>query len=386
MLWSTKLAFLFLLFLHTATLGLIGAPSINQSENAAATSTVNAEQRSSESTGRLKIVTGIPSGLTKVDDVFSKDDTNVYLISDNTYSAKVEDPVLDAPSFKLIVWDYGYDPHFYEDKNDIYMESITWSGSVDGLIPLHADRATYRYLGGNFGRDDTSVYYCNSPIRGADVHTFTVIAQEGTIAVAKDANAVFAVLSIGSACGKVEKVIGADPTTFTVSRYVRYAVDSKHVYWLGLAPDASSSDGPLTYQIIPGADPKPFTIIKGVYHTYGKDEAYVYLDGEIVPGADPKTFDPAEEVRMQESAYKKAHSWFAKQMGVATSDVFDTQIHRQSWPDSCMGMAGEGDVCTPGTAFGYQIIFKIKGQEQYRYKVHTNLDATVIGTLGATSK
>ena len=111
------------------------------------------------------------------------------------------------------------------------------------------------------------------------------------------------------------------------------------------------------------------------------NESVISANPDVSPAA-PATTTKASIPNADLPAVTAAQAWIAQDMNVAESDVYPVQIAKQTWPDSCMGLAGEGDVCKPEPVTGYKILFRIEHQK-YLVEVHTDLDGKNIVTGGA---
>ncbi|HVZ75791.1 MAG TPA: DKNYY domain-containing protein [Candidatus Paceibacterota bacterium] len=120
-----------------------------------------------------------------------------------------------------------------------------------------------------FSRQDTTVYCMGNAMPEADYATFQVSSLGN---YGKDRHYVYW-------CNQI--VNDADPATFTVING-EYAEDASHVYWEG-------------YYLLPGADPKTFSIVPvpgsdNMQTGYGKDATHVYNLYRPLQGADAATF------------------------------------------------------------------------------------------------
>jgi len=210
---------------------------------------------------------------------YAKDKDRVY----NTYLGTVIKKA-DAGSFVALNYWYG------KDKNSVY--SMTQNGAYDsGRFPIKgADPATFvavtdpAYCRGDctFDAQDKNHRY----LRGVIVQTETSYsatifdAQNSPTKYAKDVAYVYFDNKIVSAADvKTFAVIGQSGSVFNAGR--SYAKDKKRVY----------VDG----EILASADPNTFMFIKtktGELTNFAKDKKYVYSSsiGEIVQGADPGSF------------------------------------------------------------------------------------------------
>ena len=101
-----------------------------------------------------------------------------------------------------------------------------------------------------------------------------------------------------------------------------------------------------------------------------------------VPAGLPSLSSP--EQTNKNAVVARAVQWFVQKYSPDNTALGTrlVQVFEATWPDSCMGMAGEGDICRPGTMHGYRLILQVGGDE-HLYEIHTDLEGRVIGTLGA---
>ncbi|MCR4326297.1 MAG: hypothetical protein NUV52_01425 [Candidatus Roizmanbacteria bacterium] len=65
----------------------------------------------------------------------------------------------------------------------------------------------------------------------------------------------------------------------------------------------------------------------------------------------------------------------ARELGVSADNIQLVQSSQREWPDGCLGVEKEGQVCTQVITPGYQIILEADGTE---YTYRTNMNGTVI--------
>ena len=210
---------------------------------------------------------------------YAKDKDRVY----NTYLGTVIKKA-DAGSFVALNYWYG------KDKNSVY--SMTQNGAYDsGRFPIKgADSATFEAVADpaycrtdcTFDAHDKNHRY----LRGVIVETETSDSstifddQNSPTKYAKDAAYVYFDNKVVSAADlKTFVIIGQSGSVFNAGR--SYAKDKKRVYLDG--------------EVLASADPNTFMFIKtgaGELTNFAKDKKYVYSSsiGEIVQGADPGSF------------------------------------------------------------------------------------------------
>ena len=215
---------------------------------------------------------------------YAKDKNRVY----DTYLGTVIKRA-DAESFVALNYWYG------KDKNSVY--SMTQNGTYDsGRFPIKgADPATFAvvadpaYCRGEcaFDAQDKNHRYVRGVIVETDTSASAAVldAQNNPTRYAKDsAYAYFDNKIIPSANLSTFMIIGQSGSVFNGGR--SYAKDKKYVYVDGV--------------VLSGADPSTFEFIKtktGELTNFSRDKKYVYSSplGEIVQGADPKSFSVLNE-------------------------------------------------------------------------------------------
>ena len=201
------------------------------------------------------------------------------------------------------------EPAFAADDQSVYW--LTANGCPI-TIP-HADPKTFAYLGFQYGKDASNVYFQSSTIQEAEATNFSIIDAFW----AKDKNNVFFK-------GKV--VAGADAQTFASIKNTDFLKDKNRVYAednhssTSTAPNIFTEIDPASFQqinsslyfkdrngvyiddrlgsltLLQGADPASFQVLGGCAGVemsvtlYTKDQHIVWCGTEIIKNADPATF------------------------------------------------------------------------------------------------
>jgi hypothetical protein len=193
--------------------------------------------------------------------------------------------------FHIINGEYGDDDSgVYFEGNRIFGADATTFRAVPepfGDTGLWGKDAARVYYNGNvlensiakyfslvtpmLGTDGINIFYGIRAINNADAKTFMFIGGDNPY-YAKDSQQVYF-------DGNVDEnpvIAGADPMTFSI-----------------VGGDYSKDDKAVFYQIAPilGADLRTFIYLgEKNSHQYAKDENFLYKDGRIVPGIDPNSF------------------------------------------------------------------------------------------------
>ena len=264
---------------------------------------------------------------------YAKDKDRVY----NTYLGTVIKKA-DAESFIALNYWYG------KDKKTVF--TMTQNGAYDsGRFPIKgADSATFvavadpAYCRGDctFDAQDKNHRYLRGVIVETETSDSATIfdAQNSPTKYAKDAAYVYFDNKIVSAANlKTFAVIGQSGSVFNAGR--SYAKDKKYVYVDGI--------------VLSGADPSTFMFIKtkaGELTNFAKDKKYVYSSsiGEVVPGADPASFLVVNEFYAKDKSTvysitpRAANNFYF--VPIAGSDpntltVVDTSISDAKLTESC---------------------------------------------------
>jgi hypothetical protein len=181
----------------------------------------------------------------------------------------------------------------FKDKNNIYRLGADQTNPQGIYSVAFYDPKTFEILGNEYSKDKNGVYFKTRKIIGADPSTFTVFTVpklspgKGAYVIysyAKDKNAVYYTTEYTT-----EIVPDADPETFT-------PVSDRDVYVYNYGKDKNF----VYYQItkIPGVDPKTVIVLFQPKYAqcnsltgYIKDSAHVFYNESMASGADSSTFE-----------------------------------------------------------------------------------------------
>jgi hypothetical protein len=75
----------------------------------------------------------------------------------------------------------------------------------------------------------------------------------------------------------------------------------------------------------------------------------------------------------QGQAVKAAKAVLAKKFGIKASQISLVEVKAATWPDSCLGLAEDGEMCAQMLTKGYRIVLLARGAQ---YVVRTNKNGT----------
>ena len=87
------------------------------------------------------------------------------------------------------------------------------------------------------------------------------------------------------------------------------------------------------------------------------------LDGDGDDMSDDDTGD------LPPVAVLEAQQMLAAQLGISADEISVVSTEQVNWPDACLGMADEGEMCAQVITPGWLIVFEVNGQQ---YEVHTD--------------
>jgi hypothetical protein len=88
-------------------------------------------------------------------------------------------------------------------------------------------------------------------------------------------------------------------------------------------------------------------------------------------------------VRMQVEepvSVEAARQVLAQELGVKPDQILVVEVGEAEWPDSCLGLAGPGEMCLTVITPGYRMILEAEGEQ---YEVRTDLDGDTVRVEGA---
>lgn len=87
------------------------------------------------------------------------------------------------------------------------------------------------------------------------------------------------------------------------------------------------------------------------------------------PPINPTQLVPTLEPPVPPPAAIEAKTWLAEQLNVSDKDVILMDMQQMEWPDACLGLAEQGELCaqvmTPGWKFDFVV-------NEKTYEVRTN--------------
>ena len=105
-------------------------------------------------------------------------------------------------------------------------------------------------------------------------------------------------------------------------------------------------------------------------------DEWAFFRGECGPGT--------PEPKVENKAVEAAKIVLAKDLMVDISQISIFSLEKIIWPDSCLGIPGQGEICIPESTPGFRIIMTV-GENHYTY--HTdltgeNMRREIAGTQG----
>jgi hypothetical protein len=86
-----------------------------------------------------------------------------------------------------------------------------------------------------------------------------------------------------------------------------------------------------------------------------------------------------ENVRLIPGAVLSARQILATRLGVSPDEVRILQIQPQEWPDACLGLATEGQLCAQVITPGYQVLLEVDNT-RYEYRTDESGDLVVLAS------
>jgi hypothetical protein len=80
------------------------------------------------------------------------------------------------------------------------------------------------------------------------------------------------------------------------------------------------------------------------------------------------------DMRDEESAIEAVRNHLATRLGVSVDDL-DAEVTttEREWPDACLGLAEEDEMCASVIVFGYEVVLQVDGEN---YVYHTDEDGS----------
>jgi hypothetical protein len=91
-------------------------------------------------------------------------------------------------------------------------------------------------------------------------------------------------------------------------------------------------------------------------------------DGDVPQATDTPHGDPPYAVIAAEQA-------LSDELGVPVDEIDYVSYERQEWPDACLGLAEEGEMCAQVITPGWRVVLKAQGQE---FVFRTDQDGEIV--------
>jgi len=78
---------------------------------------------------------------------------------------------------------------------------------------------------------------------------------------------------------------------------------------------------------------------------------------------------------VQDQAVKAAKAALAKHLGISTGEISLIEVTRMTWPDSCLGLSGDGEMCAQMLVEGFRIVLRAR---ETNYVLRTNTKGTMV--------
>lgn len=167
-----------------------------------------------------------------------------------------------------------YDSSTFKRLNESYAKDVNHVYYCNEILE-NADPVSFRVLNENYSADARHVWYRNDTIQGANPATFVILTDDSK---SFDFSFVLAHDDHDYYCG-THPLHVADMASFK-KEGSNWAVDSHNVYYLGM-------DAKIGKEVVPIGDYHTFHELS---YRYAADAKCVYYKSEIVEGADPKSF------------------------------------------------------------------------------------------------
>jgi hypothetical protein len=131
-------------------------------------------------------------------------------------------------------------------------------------------------------------------------------------------------------------------------------------------------------------EPEPLPPPVVVEPLSGEEESVVK---PVQPPPPPAVIPPKKKPR-EEEVGKTIADMLRRQLGSKTQEIIVLEVTKTQWPDGCLGLAAEGEICTMALVPGYAVTLESGGQ-RYRYRTDealrsVRLAAAPLGSIGET--
>ena len=210
-----------------------------------------------------------PSSFIRINETFAKDINHVYYCNEILEDA-------DPKSFRALSEGYSAD-----SRHVWYGEEIIEGANPQTFVAPEKNNSLDISI--DLAHDDHDYYWQNDPLHVADMSSFRQIDDSWAV----DRQNVY-YIGIEAEIGKDIVPVG-DYRSFRVLNQL-YAVDAKYVYYKN--------------QIVEGADPKTFVVLKGG-KDYGQDKTRVYCEAR---GTTIRNLDALKHRKMGNGLYETFHT------------------------------------------------------------------------------
>ena len=95
----------------------------------------------------------------------------------------------------------------------------------------------------------------------------------------------------------------------------------------------------------------------------------------VTSGDNPTPGSPVHDLPVP-PAVDAARSALATRLGIANpKSILILTAFEKDWPDSCLGLPKEGEICAQAITSGYEVVMQKDGRE---YTYRTNADGTIV--------
>ena len=104
-------------------------------------------------------------------------------------------------------------------------------------------------------------------------------------------------------------------------------------------------------------------------------DEWAFYRRECASGLEMPSTQTAKKDETQNNAVEIVRDQVASQLNVEASNLGLVSVEPIDWPDACLGILHEGDICAQVITPGFRITFSSAGQN---YTYHTDLSASMI--------
>lgn len=89
----------------------------------------------------------------------------------------------------------------------------------------------------------------------------------------------------------------------------------------------------------------------------------------LVAACSPASADLSTDVPVDLPAVQEAQNFLSESLGVDVTQVEVVKVEDEEWPDACLGLPDEGEMCAQVVTPGFRITLEVNGQT---YVLHTD--------------